>query len=124
MEKKTEQQDIPQDNEIIYVDINELQPNPYQPESRLEVPEEVAKKFGLSILEHGLLQMPVATISSDHYEMGDGWLRRSGFEWLTKNGHPEYSKSVLECSQTRNFPAPWDSMMPKPNTSLSALQPK
>jgi ParB family chromosome partitioning protein len=92
MEKQIEQQDIPQDGDIVYVDINELQPNPYQPKSRLEVPEEVAKKFGLSILEHGLLQTPIATFSYGHYEVGDGWLRRSGYEWLTKNGHPEFSK--------------------------------
>jgi len=40
--------------------LEDLLPNPYQPESRIEVSPEVAKQFGLSIQEHGLIQTPVA----------------------------------------------------------------
>ncbi|MDD5081748.1 MAG: ParB/RepB/Spo0J family partition protein [Dehalococcoidales bacterium] len=88
----------------ILLDIERIRPNPYQPESRLEVDEETAKKFGLSILEHGLLQTPIARQVTKFiprqtdivYEMGDGWLRRSGFAWLARNGHPEYGRMPLE----------------------------
>jgi hypothetical protein len=47
---------------IIRVPLEKIHPNPYQPESRLNVPEEEAERFGRSILEHGLLQIPVARL--------------------------------------------------------------
>ena len=74
--------------------ITKVRHNPYQPESRREVPEEVAKKFGLSILKHGMISTPVGRQVDDPglFEMGDGWLRLKGHEWLVNNGHPEYQE--------------------------------
>ena len=80
---------------ICNIPLNKIQPNPYQPESRLQVPGDVAEKFGKSILEHGLMQTPVARqrpVNSSSpgllfYEMGDGWLRLAGYKWLNDNGH-------------------------------------
>ena len=86
-----------------HIKLEDLFPNPYQPDSRHQVDEETARKFGLSILEHGLLQMPVARhvlgdgatsqeqVVNGHYEVGDGWLRLAGYKWLAANEHPEYS---------------------------------
>jgi ParB family chromosome partitioning protein len=64
-----------------------LLPNPYQPATRGEVDPETAKKFALSIQEHGLLQTPVVRPSKEDakYEIGDGWLRRAGFAYLASN---------------------------------------
>ena len=91
-------------SEIIRVKIADLHPNPYQPEGRVAVNQETAKTFGMSILEHGLLQTPVCRVAGTakkrHYEMGDGWLRRSGFAWLVENGYPDYGEMPVE---TREF---------------------
>ena len=87
---------------IVKVPLEKIHANPYQPESRLNVPEEVAERFGKSILEHGLMQTPVARFVmkdgdiTDEYEMGDGWLRLSGFKWLVLNGHPEFNEMPLD----------------------------
>lgn len=69
------------------IPLEDLLPNPYQPESRIEVGPEVAKQFGLSIQEHGLIQTPVARPGKEDgkYEIGDGWLRRAGFLYLAGN---------------------------------------
>lgn len=81
-------------DERMHVKLADLLPNPYQPPTRVEIDEETAKRFGLSILEHGLLQMPVVRVSKEvnKFEVGDGWLRLSGYKWLVKNKHPEYSE--------------------------------
>lgn len=83
--------------EMMRVKLAELHPNPYQPQSRLEVTEAVSREFGLSILGKGLLQIPVCRVvdkgkGTSEYQMVDGWLRRSGFLWLVANGHPEYTR--------------------------------
>jgi ParB family chromosome partitioning protein len=80
--------------ERMYIKLGDLLPNPYQPPTRVEIDEETAKRFGLSILEHGLLQMPVVRVSKEEgkFEVGDGWLRLSGYKWLVKNKHPEYTE--------------------------------
>lgn len=82
--------------EIMHLQVSVLKPNPYQPESRLVVKEETAREFGQSILEKGLLQVPVCRMVDRgngvvEFQMVDGWLRRSGFAWLTAHGHPEYA---------------------------------
>ena len=89
---------------VKHIDIMELLPNPYQPESRAAVNPETAKKFALSIQEHGLIQMPVVRfilgegkvsqeqVVNGHYEIADGWLRRSGFLCnLVELGLQEYA---------------------------------
>lgn len=100
---------------IIKVPLTNIHANPYQPESRLDIPEDIAEKFGKSILEHGLLQTPVARRSKclivdhraeppkeriedapGHYQMGDGWLRLAGFQWLVRIGHPEFKEMPLD----------------------------
>jgi len=86
--------------EITHARLAELFPNPYQPQSRLEVKEAVAKEFGESILEKGLLQIPVVRAvykgnSIIQLQMVDGWLRRSGFVWLVAHGHPEYDRMPI-----------------------------
>jgi ParB/RepB/Spo0J family partition protein len=74
--------------------INKFRPNPYQPETRFNVSEEDARKFGLSILEHGMILTPVARRADGpgFYEIGDGWLRLKGHDWLVNNGHLEYQE--------------------------------
>lgn len=83
----------------IMVDLGNFTHNPYQPESRREVDEETAKTFGLSILEHGLIQTPVCRLKDGHYEIGDGWLRLAGYRWLSKNGHPEFTAMPAQVRQ-------------------------
>jgi ParB family chromosome partitioning protein len=91
--------------DVKYLDILELLPNPYQPESRVDVDRELAKKFALSFQEHGLIQTPVVRFvrgegkisqeqfSNGHYEVADGWLRRAGFLVnLQEFGLEEYAK--------------------------------
>lgn len=93
------------ENRIIDVPWELIDPNPYQPESRVAVSDEIAETFGKSILEHGLLQLPVcrgvnAIGRTIRYEMGDGWLRRAGFVWLSQHGHPEFAGMPV---QLRDF---------------------
>jgi len=88
-------------NEVIKVPIEKFNPNPYQPKSRVEVSEETAEYYGKSILEHGLLQIPLARQApygklDDWYEMGDGWLRLQGHKWLVKQGHTEFNEIPVE----------------------------
>lgn len=79
--------------DIRYINLADLLPNPYQPESRLQVDPETAKKFALSIQEHGLIQTPVVRASNGHYEIADGWLRRAGFLLnLQEFGLQDYAK--------------------------------
>ena len=102
---KTKAEKEPETAEIRYISVLELLPNPYQPESRVQVDPETAKKFALSIQEHGLIQTPVVRLvlgegkisqeqfSNGHYEIGDGWLRRAGFLYnLQEFGLEEYAK--------------------------------
>ena len=78
------------------IKLEELHPNPYQPPTRVDVSEEKARRFGQSILEVGLLQIPVGRLAfytrESSYEIGDGWLRLAGYRWLAANGHPEYAE--------------------------------
>ena len=75
-------------SDIKNISIELFDPNPYQPETRIQVTDQVAEQYGKSILQHGLLQIPLARVSPvdpKRYEMGDGWLRLTGFKWLAKN---------------------------------------
>ncbi len=80
------------------VDIEKIRPNPYQPEGRLELPEEEAEKYGKSILQHGLIQTPIVRRCNGAglYEMGDGWLRLQGFKWLVSHGYADYQEIPVE----------------------------
>lgn len=76
------------------IKLEDLLPNPYQPETRVAVDPETAKKFALSIQEHGLIQTPVVRPGKEDgkYEVGDGWLRRAGYLFNLKEfGLPGYA---------------------------------
>lgn len=81
-------------SEQVNVPVLLIRPNPYQPESRLKFAPEVVEKMAVSILQHGLILMPVVRrFALDRsgtppgetpiYEMADGWLRLAGYRWLT-----------------------------------------
>lgn len=72
------------------VSINGILPNPWQPESRINIDMLTAKKFADSIKAHGLLQIPICRRKDNRLEMGDGWLRLAGFKWLANNGDRNY----------------------------------
>lgn len=80
------------------VPLEKINPNPYQPESRIDIPDSEAERYGKSILHHGLIQTPVArrTNGAGKYEMGDGWLRLAGYKWLVGQGHVEYQEIPIE----------------------------
>lgn len=87
--------------EIIKVDIAKFDPNPYQPRSRVEVTPETAEHYGKSILEHGLLQTPLARQApfgkkGEKYQMGDGWLRLQGFKWLLDQGNLGFAQIPVD----------------------------
>lgn len=99
----------------IRVSLDKIFPNPYQPESRLNIDDATREKFGKSIQEHGLIQTPVArkkigtrTITTlfnakdevpyetGDYEMGDGWLRLQGFRWLKEHGAAGFDEITID----------------------------
>jgi ParB family chromosome partitioning protein len=87
--------------QIRYVAVEKFYPNPYQPLSRVEVTPETREYYGKSILEHGLLQIPLAREApygkkGEKYEMGDGWLRLQGYKWLSEQGHKGYEEIPVE----------------------------
>ncbi|MDD5411135.1 MAG: ParB/RepB/Spo0J family partition protein [Methylobacter sp.] len=95
METTSEPVSVPEsknEGRIVMVALEDLQPNPYQPKTRRIVPDSVAERFGASIHEHGLLQTPIARMVDGHYEMGDGWLRRSGYVWLNSHDFKGFEK--------------------------------
>jgi ParB family chromosome partitioning protein len=87
---------------IIKVTLDKIRPNPYQPKSRVEVSEEDARKFGESILAHGMILTPVGRRSNGFFEMGDGWLRLAGHRWLVDHGHLEYQNITFDERELSN----------------------
>ena len=88
-------------SEILKIAITKFDPNPYQPKTRVDIKPDVAEYYGKSILEHGLLQMPLARYApfgkkGDRFEMGDGWLRLQGHKWLVDQGHLEFQEITVE----------------------------
>ena len=86
-------------NELIrHIKLEDLLPNPYQPTTRIEIEPEIAEKFAHSIQEHGLIQMPIVRPGKEDskYEVGDGWLRKSGFQYLADN-HKDSAYSEMPC---------------------------
>jgi ParB family chromosome partitioning protein len=81
---------------IIKVPIEKVYPNPYQPKSRVDVTEADAERIGKSILNFGLILTPVGRRSNGTFEVGDGWLRRKGHEWLVNHGHIEYGQMPFD----------------------------
>lgn len=86
------------------ISIELFDPNPYQPETRIQVTDQVAEQYGKSILQHGLLQIPLARVSPvdpKRYEMGDGWLRLTGYRWLAKS-NKGFDKILCEVRELSN----------------------
>ncbi len=87
--------------EIIKVRLDQIDPNPYQPETRIQLKPETIEFYARSILEHGLLQTPLVRQApygkkGERYQMGDGWGRRCAFVHLVQMGHPEYGELPVE----------------------------
>jgi len=81
---------------VIKLDIRNIKANPYQPEGRIEPPQDVVERIAASIKEHGLLQTPVVRQRPDGaYEMGDGWIRLKGYELLAKESSDWYFLPVV-----------------------------
>jgi ParB/RepB/Spo0J family partition protein len=94
-------------SEILKVAITKFDPNPYQPKTRVDIKPETAEHYGKSILEHGLLQMPLARYApfgkkGDRFEMGDGWLRLQGHKWLVEQGHLEFQEITVEVREIKD----------------------
>lgn len=89
---------------IVDVDIDLIKPNPYQPPTRIEVPDDEAAALGASFELCGMTQIPVGRfvagegntdserITNGHYEMADGWRRLSGYRWNRDHGVEGYEK--------------------------------
>lgn len=68
----------------IKIDVRNIKPNPYQPDSRIVPPPDVLAETMRSIKQSGLLQTPLArpepgSAPGLFWEMGDGWIRRCSF---------------------------------------------
>jgi ParB family chromosome partitioning protein len=85
-------QQVIESTEITYIELHRLKPNPYQPASRIDIDEDTAKRFGESILEFGLMQIPIGRKKGEDIEIGDGWLRRCGYSWLSNNHGGTFDK--------------------------------
>jgi ParB family chromosome partitioning protein len=70
---------------VIKINTSFIRPNPYQPGSRLNPPADIIERIAASIKEFGLIQTPVVRRHYETYEMGDGWIRLCGYQWLAKN---------------------------------------
>jgi ParB family chromosome partitioning protein len=82
---------------MIYID--KIDANPYQPETRREVPESEAADLAKSIQEIGLIHFPVVRPSpktDGRYEMADGWRRLAAFRYLVKSGDKKYEVIAAE----------------------------
>jgi ParB family chromosome partitioning protein len=69
------------------IELNDLLPNPYQPEGRLVVKPEKAREFALSFQKSGIIQMPIVRESPSvlgAYEVADGWQRKAGAEYAIR----------------------------------------
>ncbi|MDD5700407.1 MAG: ParB/RepB/Spo0J family partition protein [Dehalococcoidales bacterium] len=62
-----------------------IEPNPYQPETRKDVPPDVAEAFGKSILEHGMIQTPLVRPVDGRFQVADGHQRFAGVQWILDN---------------------------------------
>ena len=81
-------------NAVIYVTLDSILANPFQPPSRLKVDEATAEKFGRSISENGLSQYPVVRVKESHFEVADGWRRLAGFRWLVEHERMELFRNI------------------------------
>ena len=75
----------------IEVNTADLLPNPFQPEGRIDIPEDEVRELGLAILANGYQPPIVRMEEGGGYQVGDGWRRVVAMRWLAANGHPEYA---------------------------------
>jgi len=74
------------ENEIVYVDINAIKPNPYQP--REDFREEEIHELAVSIDSQGLLQPIILRQKENNYEIISGERRFRAFKYLNKDKVP------------------------------------
>jgi ParB family chromosome partitioning protein len=77
------------DEVIQKVSINAILPNPYQPTSRIDVDMFTQQKFAESMKIEGMHQTPVCRKKDGKFEMGDGWLRLSGYKYRAGHGEKD-----------------------------------
>ncbi|MBN1690419.1 MAG: ParB/RepB/Spo0J family partition protein [Dehalococcoidia bacterium] len=77
------------DEVIEKVSINAILPNPYQPASRIDVDMFTQQKFAESTKIEGMHQIPVCRKKDGKFEMGDGWLRLSGYKLRVSQGEKD-----------------------------------
>lgn len=77
------------DEIIEKVSINAILPNPFQPASRIDVDMFTQQKFAESTKIEGMHQTPVCRKKDGKFEMGDGWLRLSGYKLRASQGEKD-----------------------------------
>jgi ParB/RepB/Spo0J family partition protein len=88
-------------SEIVKLPLEKIDPNPYQPDTRIHLTPDMQEFYAQSILKNGLIQTPVVRPApfgkkGERYQTGDGWGRHEGFRWLVEHGHPEYGELPVE----------------------------
>lgn len=70
------------------IELDKFDPNPYQPETRRDIPEEEVAALAQSIIEVGLIHVPVVREGKDgRYQVADGWRRLAAYKHLVKTDH-------------------------------------
>jgi ParB family chromosome partitioning protein len=79
---------------IVNAPLDDIDPNPYQPESRLTDTMEARNTLMVSIDRDGLHQIPEGRMAPDgtRYQMVDGWRRRGAFMGLRDSGREGYAE--------------------------------
>lgn len=78
---------------VIKVSVKNIGPNPYQPESRLNISMDAIQGLARSIQDIGLKQIPVVRKNlQSGYQMADGWRRLCAYKYLAESGLEEYSE--------------------------------
>jgi ParB family chromosome partitioning protein len=75
---------LPVQEVISLISPDDLLPNPFQPATRIDIPEDIAKGFYESFERVGLTHFPVVRKmagTAGKYEVADGWLRCAGFAY-------------------------------------------
>ncbi len=92
-QKIVEQGTMKLEDVVTMIPVEDLRPNPYQPETRRVITEEEAKKGWLSLERSSLIHFPVVRRMKKEgevcsvYEVGDGWQRKLWFEYGCQTEH-------------------------------------
>lgn len=70
------------------IQLDKFDPNPYQPETRRDIPPDEVAALAQSIVEVGLIHVPVVREGKDgRYQVADGWRRLAAYRHLAKTDH-------------------------------------